>query len=111
MKILIAPMAAMAETSGPITRARALAIKAKERGHEVAFCAAEDVIIARWKALKITMLLFLRLLDCLCLSERECLRSLRCSVSSKEKRSEVSRKFCTLWEQSTRNSSRKTYIT
>lgn len=42
MKILIAPMAALAETSGPITRARALAIEAKERGHEVAFCAAED---------------------------------------------------------------------
>jgi len=43
MRILIAPMAAMAETSGPISRARALAIKAKERGHKVAFCAAEDV--------------------------------------------------------------------
>lgn len=42
MKILIAPMAALAETSGPITRARALAIEAKGRGHEVAFCAAED---------------------------------------------------------------------
>jgi len=42
MKILIAPMAALAETSGPITRTRALAIEAKERGHEVAFCAAED---------------------------------------------------------------------
>lgn len=26
----------------PITRAHALAIKAKEKGHEVAFCAAED---------------------------------------------------------------------
>jgi hypothetical protein len=42
MKILIAPMAALAETSGPITRARASAVKAKERGHEVALCAAED---------------------------------------------------------------------
>ncbi len=42
MKILIAPMAALAEMSGPITRARFRAIKAKERGHKVSFCAAED---------------------------------------------------------------------
>lgn len=43
MKILIAPMAAMAETSGPFSRAAALCNKLIERIHEVAFCAAEDV--------------------------------------------------------------------
>lgn len=43
MKILIAPMAAMAETSGPFSRAVALGNKLIERGHEVAFCAAKDV--------------------------------------------------------------------
>lgn len=43
MKVLIAPMAAMAETSGPFSRAAALSCKLLERGHEVAFCAAEDV--------------------------------------------------------------------
>lgn len=42
MRMLIAPMAVLAETSGPITRARTLAIEAKKRGHEIAFCAAED---------------------------------------------------------------------
>jgi uncharacterized protein (TIGR00661 family) len=35
-------MAALAETSGPITRALNLAVKAEEKGHEVALCAAED---------------------------------------------------------------------
>lgn len=43
MKILIAPMAAMAETSGPFSRAVALCNELIERNHEVAFCAAEDV--------------------------------------------------------------------
>ena len=43
MRILIAPMAAMAETSGPFSRAVALCNKLIERNHEVAFCAAEDV--------------------------------------------------------------------
>lgn len=43
MKVLIAPMAAMAETSGPFSRAAALCHKLIERGHEVALCAAEDV--------------------------------------------------------------------
>lgn len=43
MKVLIAPMSAMAETSGPFSRAAALCHKLIERGHEVAFCAAKDV--------------------------------------------------------------------
>lgn len=43
MRVLIAPMAAMAETSGPFSRASALCHKLIERGHEVAFCAAKDV--------------------------------------------------------------------
>lgn len=43
MKILIAPMAAMAETSGPFSRAAALCSELVNRKHEVAFCAAEDV--------------------------------------------------------------------
>jgi len=43
MKILIAPMAASAPTAGPISRARAIATEAKNRGHDVAFCAAEDI--------------------------------------------------------------------
>lgn len=43
MRVLIAPMAAMAETSGPFSRAAALCNKLIERKHEVAFCAAEDV--------------------------------------------------------------------
>ncbi len=43
MKVLIVPMAAMAETSGPFSRAAALCNKLIERKHEVAFCAAEDV--------------------------------------------------------------------
>lgn len=43
MRILIAPMAAMAETSGPFGRARALALELARRGHAVAFCAAEEI--------------------------------------------------------------------
>lgn len=43
MKILIAPMAAAAPTAGPISRARAIAIEAKKRGHHAAFCAAEEM--------------------------------------------------------------------
>lgn len=43
MKVLIAPMAAMAETSGPFGRASALCHKFIERNHEAAFCAAKDV--------------------------------------------------------------------
>jgi len=43
MKILIVPMAAPAPTAGPISRARAIAIEAKRRGHNVAFCAAEEM--------------------------------------------------------------------
>lgn len=42
MKILIAPLAALAETKGPISRARALAEAGKSRGHQVAFCTALD---------------------------------------------------------------------
>jgi UDP:flavonoid glycosyltransferase YjiC (YdhE family) len=42
MKLLITPMAIPAgESHGPATRARALALEARARGHEVAFCAAE----------------------------------------------------------------------
>lgn len=43
MKVLIAPMAAMAETSGPFTRASLICHELLKRGHEAAFCAAEDV--------------------------------------------------------------------
>lgn len=43
MRILIAPMAAMAETGGPFSRAKKLAWECLKRGHEVGFCAAEDV--------------------------------------------------------------------
>jgi UDP:flavonoid glycosyltransferase YjiC (YdhE family) len=43
MKLLIAPMAIPAgESQGPMSRSRALVIEARNRGHEVAFCAAED---------------------------------------------------------------------
>lgn len=42
MRILVAPMAAMVETSGPFSRAAALCKKLREKGHEVALCAAED---------------------------------------------------------------------
>ena len=43
MEILIAPMAAMPETSGPFSRATALCKKLIEKQHVVAFCAAEDI--------------------------------------------------------------------
>jgi len=43
MKILIAPMAAAAPTAGPFSRAKAIALEAKKRGHEIAFCAAEEM--------------------------------------------------------------------
>lgn len=43
MKILIAPMGAMAETSGPFLRVAALSKKLLETGHQVALCAALDV--------------------------------------------------------------------
>ncbi|MHC1685390.1 MAG: glycosyltransferase [Clostridiaceae bacterium] len=43
MKVLIAPMSAMAETSGPFSRAVSLCNKLIEKGHVVALCAAEDV--------------------------------------------------------------------
>jgi UDP:flavonoid glycosyltransferase YjiC (YdhE family) len=43
MKVLIAPMAAIAETSGPFSRARALAIGLLQNGHTPAFCAANDI--------------------------------------------------------------------
>lgn len=43
MKVLIAPMAAIAETSGPFSRAKALATGLLEQGHTPAFCAARDV--------------------------------------------------------------------
>jgi len=43
MKILIAPMAAAAPTAGPFSRAKAIAIEAQKREHNVAFCAAEEM--------------------------------------------------------------------
>jgi uncharacterized protein (TIGR00661 family) len=43
MRVLITPMSAMAETSGPFSRAVALCHKLIERKHEVALCSAEDV--------------------------------------------------------------------
>ena len=43
MRVLIAPMAAMAETSGPFSRAAALGMGLLTSGHEVAFCAAEEI--------------------------------------------------------------------
>ena len=43
MKVLIAPMAAMAETSGPFSRARSLCLALEQRGHLAALCAAKDV--------------------------------------------------------------------
>jgi len=43
LRVLIAPMAAMMETSGPFSRAVSLCHKLQESGHDVAFCAAEDV--------------------------------------------------------------------
>ena len=43
MKILIIPMAAMAETSGPSSRCRILTEEFHRAGHDVATCMAEDV--------------------------------------------------------------------
>ncbi len=43
MKILLVPMAAMAETSGPSGRCRLLAEGFREAGFEIATCRAEDV--------------------------------------------------------------------
>jgi len=43
MNILIAPMAAAAPTAGPFSRAKAIALEAKKRGHNIAFCAAEEM--------------------------------------------------------------------
>lgn len=43
MKVLIAPMAAIAETSGPFSRAKALAIGLLQKGDTPAFCAAQDI--------------------------------------------------------------------
>lgn len=43
MKILIVPMAAMAETSGPVSRCRSLVKEFMKAGMEVATCCAEDV--------------------------------------------------------------------
>jgi Glycosyltransferase family 28 C-terminal domain. len=43
MKVLIAPVGAMAETSGPFSRVVALSEKLLEQGHQVALCAALDV--------------------------------------------------------------------
>lgn len=42
IRLLIAPMAALGETGGPMSRVKALASEALKRGHKVAFCAAED---------------------------------------------------------------------
>jgi len=43
MRVLVTPMAAMAETSGPYGRAASLCQKLIKKGHKVAFCAAEDI--------------------------------------------------------------------
>lgn len=43
MRLLIVPMAAMAETSGPFSRCRLLAESAVAAGIDVATCIAEDV--------------------------------------------------------------------
>ena len=43
MKILIVPMAALAETNGPASRCRALALGFKNAGFEAATCMAKDV--------------------------------------------------------------------
>lgn len=42
MKILLTPMASIAETSGPFSRSKELALALIKKGHEVSFCAAED---------------------------------------------------------------------
>lgn len=43
MKVLLAPMGAMAETSGPFSRVEALSNKLLEQEHQAALCAALDV--------------------------------------------------------------------
>lgn len=43
MKVLIAPMAAIAETSGPFTRAKTLATGLLQHGHTPALCAAKEI--------------------------------------------------------------------
>lgn len=43
MKVLIAPMSAMAQTNGCMTRAIAICHELLSNGHDVAFCAAEDM--------------------------------------------------------------------
>lgn len=43
MRVLIAPMAAIAETSGPFSRAKALATGLLQQGHVPAFCAAKEI--------------------------------------------------------------------
>ena len=43
MKIMIVPMAAMAETHGPVSRCQALAYGFKEAGYDVATCMAKDM--------------------------------------------------------------------
>jgi len=43
LKILIAPMAAMAETSGPFSRAKKISQECLDREHKVVLCAAEDI--------------------------------------------------------------------
>lgn len=43
MKVLVAPMAAVAETSGPFSRSAALCRGLLEAGHEAVLCAAVDV--------------------------------------------------------------------
>ena len=53
MRVLIAPMSAMAETSGPFSRAAALCHKLIDRKHEVALCSAEDVNYRKIENVKI----------------------------------------------------------
>ena len=43
MKIMIVPMAALAETHGPVSRCRTLALGFSDAGYETATCMAEDV--------------------------------------------------------------------
>ena len=43
MKVLIAPMGAMAPTNGPFSRTEALSKALRNSGHDVALCAAKDV--------------------------------------------------------------------
>ncbi|MDQ2086149.1 glycosyltransferase [Herbivorax sp. ANBcel31] len=52
MKILIAPMAVPVEARGPFSRAKKIAAESLERGHEVAFCAAEDINYSPIKSVK-----------------------------------------------------------